>query len=222
MLQLLGTETKKRMATEGECGVAQLYFRYGAMNASKSIQLLTVAHNYEQSGKKVMVFTPEIDDRYGVGMVASRVGISREAFPIQNTTDLYRVVNEEQEQPHCVLVDEGQFLSEEHVRQLARIVDELNIPVIVYGLLKDFKNQLFPGSQALLCEADKIEEIKTVCVFCNKKATHILKFQQGKPVYTGETIQIGGEETYSSVCRRHYYQPPGLPKTLPVDFNNCK
>ncbi|MEX2104367.1 MAG: thymidine kinase [Bacilli bacterium] len=187
--------------------MAQLYFRYGAMNASKSIQLLTVAHNYEQSGKGVMVFTPAIDDRFGVGRVASRVGISREAIPITNETDVFHILEETTIKPDCVLVDEGQFLGAHHVAQLARIVDYLNIPVIVYGLLKDFKNQLFEGSQKLLCEADKIEEIKTVCVFCNKKATHILKFKEGVPVYTGETIEIGGEETYSSVCRRHYYNP---------------
>jgi thymidine kinase len=188
--------------------VAQLYFRYGAMNASKSIQLLTVAHNYEQSGKKVLVFTPAIDDRYGVGKVASRVGISRDAIPVEEETDLYDIVEVEEPRPDCVLVDEGQFLGKNHVTQLVKIVDKLEIPVIVYGLLKDFKNQLFPGSQHLLCEADKIEEIKTVCVYCNKKATHILKFKDGVPVYSGETIEIGGNDTYSSVCRQHYYNPP--------------
>jgi thymidine kinase len=178
------------------------------MNASKSIQLLTVAHNYEQSGKKVLVFTPAIDDRYGVGKVASRVGISRDAIPVEEETDLYDIVEVEEPRPDCVLVDEGQFLGKNHVTQLVKIVDKLEIPVIVYGLLKDFKNQLFPGSQHLLCEADKIEEIKTVCVYCNKKATHILKFKDGVPVYSGETIEIGGNDTYSSVCRQHYYNPP--------------
>ncbi|WP_139491062.1 thymidine kinase [Brevibacillus dissolubilis] len=188
--------------------MAQLYFRYGAMNASKSIQLLTVAHNYEQSGKKVMVFTPAIDDRFGVGKVASRVGISREALPISDDTDIFELVEQEADKPDCVLIDEGQFLSPHHVQQLTAIVDRLDIPVIVYGLLKNFKNELFEGSSHLLCEADKIEEIKTVCVYCNKKATHIVKFKDGKPVYSGETIEIGGEETYSSVCRQHYYHPP--------------
>lgn len=205
--QLIADKRKNTMGL-GEKAVAQLYFRYGAMNASKSIQLLTVAHNYEQSGKKVIVFTPAIDDRFGVGKVASRVGISREAIPISYDTDIYHIVEQEHPFPDCVLVDEGQFLHAHHVSQLTSIIDRLNIPVIVYGLLKDFKNQLFEGSQALLCEADKIEEIKTVCVFCNKKATHILKFKDGAPVYTGESIEIGGEETYSSVCRKHYYNPP--------------
>ncbi|CAM3309810.1 thymidine kinase [Brevibacillus invocatus] len=188
--------------------MAQLYFRYGAMNASKSIQLLTVAHNYEQSGKKVMVFTPAVDDRFGVGKVASRVGISREAIPISEETDLFEIVAGEETKPDCVLVDEAQFIGKHHVTQLVSIVDQLSIPVIVYGLLKNFKNELFPGSAALLCEADKVEEIKTVCVYCNKKATHILKFKNGKPVYSGETIEIAGNDTYSSVCRPHYYHPP--------------
>jgi thymidine kinase len=190
--------------------VAQLYFRYGAMNASKSIQLLTVAHNYEQSGKKVLVFTPALDTRYGIGKVTSRVGISRSAIAIETDTDIFQLVEMESHKPDCILVDEGQFLAEMHVTQLVQIVDQLNIPVIVYGLLKDFKNQLFEGSEKLLCEADKIEEIKTVCIFCNKKATHILKYKDGKPVYTGETIEVGFEETYSSVCRRHYYEPPAF------------
>ncbi|TGV17743.1 thymidine kinase, partial [Mesorhizobium sp. M00.F.Ca.ET.186.01.1.1] len=128
--------------------MAQLYFRYGAMNASKSIQLLTVAHNYEQSGKKVVVFTPAVDDRYGVGKVASRVGISREAIPIGEETNLYEIVAAETVKPHCVLVDEAQFISRHHVDQLVAIVDQLGIPVIVYGLLKNFKNELFPGSAA--------------------------------------------------------------------------
>ena len=188
--------------------MAQLYFRYGAMNASKSIQLLTVAHNYEHSGKKVVVFTPAIDDRYGVGQVTSRVGISREATPIFEATDLVALIKNEKTLPDCILVDEGQFLSAVHVRQLCYVVDEFDIPVIVYGLLKDFKNDLFEGSKQLLCSADKIEEIKTVCVFCNKKATHILKYKNGQPVYTGETVEIGGNDTYSSVCRKHYYHPP--------------
>ncbi|MFX0560825.1 thymidine kinase [Tepidibacillus infernus] len=188
--------------------MAQLFFRYGAMNASKTIQLLTVAHNYEQSGKKATVFTPAIDDRYGVGKVTSRVGISREAVPVYDDTDIFKMVDNEEIKPDCVLVDEGQFLKPYHVTQLTHIVDQLNIPVIVYGLLKNFKNELFEGSQQLLCEADKIEEIKTVCVYCNKKATHILKFKDGQPVYSGEAIEIGGNETYRSVCRRHYYHPP--------------
>jgi thymidine kinase len=187
--------------------MASLTFKYGAMNASKSIQLLTTAHNYEQSGKKVMIFTPSIDDRYGVGKVTSRVGISQEAFTINNDTDLYIAIGINS--PDHVFIDEGQFLSPQHVLQLVKIVDDLNVPVTVYGLLKNFKNELFEGSKSLLCEADIIEEIKTVCFYCNDKATHILKFKDGIPIYTGESIEIGGNETYTSVCRKHWYSGKG-------------
>lgn len=176
------------------------------MNASKSIQLLTVAHNYDQSGKRVLVFSPSIDTRFGEAKVASRVGISRDAIPIHSDTDVYRIV--EEYKPDCVLLDEVQFVHPKHIYQLAEVVDHLKIPVICYGLMKNFKNQLFDGSQTLLCLADKIEEIKTVCVYCNKKATHILKFKNGKPTYTGISVELGTEETYSSVCRLHYHNPP--------------
>ncbi|RNB59363.1 thymidine kinase [Brevibacillus gelatini] len=185
---------------------AKLYFKYGQMNASKSILLLTTAHNYEKSGKKVMVFTPEIDIRFGKGKVTSRVGVSRDAIPIQPKTDVYSLI--EENMPDCVLVDEIQFVDPIHIQQLAEVVDRLNIPVICYGLLKDFRNQLFKGSQAILCMADKIEEIKTVCSYCNRKATHILKFKDGIPVYTGKVIELGIEDVYKSVCRQHYKNPP--------------
>jgi thymidine kinase len=183
--------------------VAQLYFRYGAMNASKSIQLLTVAHNYEQSGKKVLIFTPAIDDRYGVGKITSRVGLSRSAIPIYQDTKIIDYIDKENK-PDCILIDEAQFLTKEHVLQLTHLVDDLNIPVICYGLLKDFRNELFEGSYHLVCNADKIEEIKTICVYCARKATHILKFKDGKPIYEGESIEIG-DSAYKSVCRKHYF-----------------
>ncbi|KNB71955.1 thymidine kinase [Brevibacillus reuszeri] len=186
--------------------MTKLIFKYGQMSASKSLQLLTSAHNYEDSGKKVMIFTPALDDRFGVGRVTSRVGISREAIPIHGDTDIYSLV--EQNLPSCVLIDEAQFLESKHVNQLANIVDWLNIPVICYGLLKDFRNQLFLGSQALICAADKIEEIKTVCSYCTRKATHILKFNDGKPVYSGKVVEIGLNDKYKSVCRIHYHRIP--------------
>ncbi|MFC8686068.1 thymidine kinase [Brevibacillus porteri] len=186
--------------------MSKLIFKYGQMSASKSLQLLTSAHNYEESGKKVMIFTPALDDRFGVGRVTSRVGISRDAIPIHSSTDIYTLVAKSL--PSCVLIDEVQFIESKHVNQLAEIVDWLNIPVICYGLLKDFRNQLFLGSQALLCAADKVEEIKTICSYCTRKATHILKFTDGKPVYTGKVIDIGLNDKYKSVCRRHYHKVP--------------
>lgn len=187
--------------------MAKLYYRFGQMNASKSIQLLTVAHNYEEQGKKVTLFTPAIDARFGHGRIASRVGISKEAIEVDEDTDLFELVKANPSD--CVLVDEVQFLRARHVEQLARIVDELNIAVIMYGLLKDYRNQFFEGSQAAVLWADQIEEIKTICAEadCNRKATMILKIKDGRPVYTGEQIEVGGNDLYKSVCRRHYFHP---------------
>jgi len=176
------------------------------MNASKSMQLIAVAHNYMEQGKKALIFYSAIDTRYGMGQVTSRVGISKPARPIHDEVDVYQIVAEAQ--PDCVLVDEAQFLSKAKVLELVRIVDELNIPVICYGLLRDYRNELFEGSYNLICYADKIEEIKTVCSFCNRKATMILKTKDGKPVYQGEQIEIGGNDLYKSVCRKHWYNPP--------------
>jgi thymidine kinase len=187
--------------------MAKLYFRYGQMNASKSIQLLTVAHNYEEQGKQVMLFTPAIDSRYGEGKITSRVGIARDAYMVHEETNLYELVKENV--PDCILVDEAQFLLSVHIRQFAEIVDTLNIPVIMYGLLKDYRNQLFEGSEAAILLADQIEEIKTICAdkSCNRKATMILKMKGGNPVYSGQQIEIGGNELYHSVCRHHYFHP---------------
>lgn len=187
--------------------MAKLYFRYGQMNASKSIQLLTVAHNYEEQGKRVLCFTPEIDNRFGEATIASRVGLSRVAVSVQEDMNLYEWVLPNR--PDCILVDESQFLSERHVSQLARIVDELHIPVIAYGLLKDYRNEFFEGSRALVLLADQLEEIKTICadVTCHRKATMILKLKDGRPIYHGDQIEIGGNELYRSVCRFHYFHP---------------
>ena len=187
--------------------MAKLYFRYGQMNASKSIQLLTVAHNYEEQGKRVLLFTPTIDFRFGKGKITSRVGVSREAVMVDEETNIYEMANAIH--PDCILVDEAQFLRYMHVLQLAHIVDELNIPVLMYGLLKDYRNQLFEGSEAAILLADQIEEIKTICAdkTCSRKATMILKIKDDNPVYVGEQIEIGGNELYRSVCRHHYFHP---------------
>lgn len=184
--------------------MAELYFRYGQMNASKSIQLLTVAHNYEEQGKTITAFIPAVVNGDEPGSIRSRVGIQRPAKKVGQHTNILEEVM--QDVPDCVLVDEAQFLTREHVEQLARVVDELGIEVIAYGLLKDFRNQLFEGSEALVLFADQIEEIKTICAHpeCSKKATMIQKVRNGRPVYEGEQVEIGGNELYRSVCRRHY------------------
>lgn len=189
--------------------MAQLYFKYGTMNSGKTIEILKVAHNYEEQGKRVLIMTSAVDTRDGVGMVSSRIGMRREALAIDDDFDVFGFIQEEQKQEelYCVLIDEAQFLKRHHVFALARVVDELDIPVMAFGLKNDFRNELFEGSKYLLLFADKIEEIKTICHYCSKKATMVLRMQDGHPMYDGEQIQIGGNETYVSVCRRHYFNP---------------
>lgn len=187
--------------------MAQLYFRYGAMNSGKSIEVLKVAHNYEEQNKTVRIFTSGVDDRDGVGMISSRTGMRREATPITDSTNVFEQIQAEDEKIWCILIDEAQFLKKEHVLQLTRIVDELDIPVMTFGLKNDFMNKLFEGSEQLLLHAEKIEEIKTICWYCGKKAIMNLRISDGKPVYEGEQIQIGGNESYFPVCRNHYFHP---------------
>lgn len=184
--------------------MAQLYFRYSTMNAGKSTEILKIAHNYEEQNKHVLLFTPAIDDRFGRGQITSRMGLQREAQIIDAGTDILRLAREAN--PDCVLVDEGQFLTRVQVILLTRIVDQLNIPVIVYGLKNDYRNRFFSGSEALLLLADKIEEVKAVCWYCTKKATMLLKLKDGQPVGDGPQIEIGGNDKYISVCRKCYGQ----------------
>ncbi|AWD61901.1 thymidine kinase [Limosilactobacillus reuteri] len=187
--------------------MAQLFFKYGAMNSGKSIDILKVAHNYEEQGKQVVLMTSGVDDRSGRGIIASRIGLERKVKPIMDDTNIYDYVNKMDRKIYCVLIDEAQFLKKEHVLQLIKIVDELNIPVMAFGLKNDFRNELFEGSKYLLIYADKIEEMKTICWFCPHKATMNLRIHDGKPVYEGEQVQIGGNESYYPVCRKHYFHP---------------
>jgi len=193
----------------GEKALAQLYYKYGTMNSGKSFEIIKVAHNYEEQGKTVLIFSPAVDTRSGSEHVGSRVGFTRPAIPVNEQTDLFESVKAYQpaEGPkriYCVLIDEAQFLKRHHVLQLTRVVDELNVPVMAFGLKNDFQNRLFEGSYYLLAQADKIEEIKTICWYCDRKATMVIRFRDGQPVNEGEQIQIGGNEDYKPVCRRCY------------------
>jgi thymidine kinase len=182
--------------------MAQLYFRYSTMNAGKSTEVLKIAHNYEEQNKRALLLTPSVDDRYGRGKITSRMGLQRDAITLNKDTDVFKIT--EEAKPDCVLIDEGQFLSRKQVIALTQIVDRLNIPVIVYGLKNDYRNQLFEGSEALLLFSDKIEEVKAVCWHCAKKATMLIKYKNGHPVNEGPQIEIGGNDTYVSVCRKCY------------------
>ncbi|MGM0237484.1 thymidine kinase [Enterococcus sp. AZ103] len=187
--------------------MAQLFFKYGAMNSGKTIEILKVAHNYEEQNKPVVLMTSGLDTRDGVGRIASRIGLSREAQPIFAETNVFEEIRQLDYKPYCILIDEAQFLLKHHVLEFAKIVDQLGIPVMAFGLKNDFRNELFEGSKYLLLYADKLEELKTICWFCHKKAIMNLHYIDGKPVYEGDQVQIGGNEAYYPVCRNHYLHP---------------
>lgn len=186
--------------------MAQMYFYYSAMNAGKSTVLLQSSYNYQERGMRTIVLTPRLDDRFGEGKVASRIGLDAPARSFEATEDLLEYVRREhgEKKVACVFVDEAQFLTDEQVDQLCEVCDSLNIPVLAYGLRTDFQGNLFPGSARLLAVADNFVEIKTIC-HCGSKATMVLRIgEDGKPVSQGAQIEIGGNERYVSVCRRHF------------------
>ena len=182
--------------------MAKLYFRYGTVGSAKTLNLLAVAHNYERQGKGVVVLKPSADTRFGASRVASRAGLEREAdLLLENETEL---PEELFDSCHCVLVDEAQFVSAFVIDQLRQLTLARNIPVICYGLRNDFRTHLFAGSKRLLELADSIEEIKTTCAYCNRKAVFNLKSIDGKPTRDGPSRTLGCEELYLPVCHTHY------------------
>lgn len=186
--------------------MAKLHFNYSTMNAGKSTLLLQAAHNYAERGMSTYLLTAQFDNRAGAGRIGSRIGISADADTFAPRDDLYRKVETRlTEGPcACIFVDEAQFLSADQVWQLARVVDDLNIPVMAYGLRVDFMGQLFPGSAALLALSDEMREVRTIC-HCGRKATMVVrKDGDGRVMTGGDQVQIGGNETYVSLCRRHW------------------
>lgn len=175
------------------------------MNAGKSLEVIKVAYNYEERGKRVLTLVPDIDNRYGEGVITSRVGIQRKATSISEDTNLLELFLRENAKKtiDCVLIDECQFLKKHHVQELAEIVDSCDVPVLAYGLKNDFRNELFEGSYYMLVYADKIEEIKTIC-WCGHKATMVARVVDGKFVKEGEQVVVGGHDMYVSLCRKHY------------------
>lgn len=189
--------------------MAKLYFRYGAMRSAKTLNLLAVAHNYNDQGKRVLILKPVVDDRYGQEYVQSRAGLKVKADliveneSILNPNDFNNL--------NCVLVDEAQFLSVTVVDQLRRLTLSHGLPVICYGLRTDFRGRLFEGSRRLLELADSIEEIKVTCQFCNKKAVFNMRLLNGEPTLSGGQIQTGGDESYVPVCYECYHAELGHP-----------
>ena len=187
--------------------MAKLYFYYSAMNAGKTTTLLQSAHNYHERGMRTLILTPQLDDRYGTGVVASRIGLKAEGRIFDGEDDLLAIARHDiatHGALHCVLVDEAQFLSKAQVWQLGEIVDRLHIPVLAYGLRTDFRGELFVGSQYLLAWADDLIEIKTIC-HTGKKATMVVRVDaHGRALTQGPQIEVGGNDRYVSVSRAEF------------------
>jgi thymidine kinase len=191
--------------------MAKLYFHYSTMNAGKSTLLLQAAHNYREMGMTPYLLTARLDTRAGDGRIGSRIGIGHPAETYGADDDLFDLIQHRLSQGEvaCTFVDEAQFLSKEQVWQLARAVDDLNVPVMCYGLRVDFRGELFPGSAALLALADEMREVRTICR-CGRKATMVVrKDAEGRAITSGDQVQIGGNETYLSLCRRHWREAVG-------------
>ena len=188
--------------------MAKLYFNYSSMNAGKSTMLLQANHNYIERGMKPRIYTSDLDNRFGEGEIVSRIGLKAKSNIFTSKTDIYMdVLNIHNNSiVDCVLIDEAQFLTQNQVIQLGKVVDELDIPVLAFGIRTDFQGNLFEGSKYLLAWADNLKEIKTVC-HCGRKATMVLRLNaKGEVVSDGTQIEIGGEEKYVSVCRKHFIE----------------
>ncbi len=191
--------------------MAKLYFHYSTMNAGKSTLLLQAAHNYHERGMLTYLLTARLDDRAGAGRIASRIGIGKQADTFAPGDDLFARIEARLAQGPCacVFIDEAQFLAPEQVWQLACAVDDLGVPVMCYGLRVDFRGELFPGSARLLALADEMREVRTIC-HCGKKATMVVRQDEtGRVLTDGAQVQIGGNETYVSLCRRHWRKAVG-------------
>ena len=186
--------------------MAKLYFSYSAMNAGKSTLLLQASHNYGERGMQTILFTAKLDNRSLVGNITSRIGLSEKALTFDNKDNLFKLVEKgnQKDKISCVFIDEAQFLTFNQVWELSEIVEKLNIPVMCYGLRTDFQGNLFEGSSTLLAIADEIKEIKTIC-HCGKKAIMVIRLDgDGKVIKEGAQIEIGGNEKYVSLCRKHW------------------
>ncbi len=191
--------------------MAKLYFQFSTMNAGKSTLLLQASHNYREGGMATYLITAQFDNRAGQGRIASRIGIGEPADTFAPTEDLLVKLTARfaEGRVDCVFIDEAQFLTKEQVWQLARAVDDLGVPVMCYGLRVDFQGNLFPGSAALLAWADEMREVRTIC-HCGKKATMVIRRgPDGRALRDGDQVQIGGNETYVSLCRRHWREAVG-------------
>lgn len=188
--------------------MAKLYFQYAAMNAGKSTTLLQASFNYRERGMETALFTAAIDTRRAQGTIASRIGLVADAHIFTEDTNLYRSIEKilREKKTDCILIDEAQFLSAGQVLELAQVVDQLHVPVMCFGLRTDFRGALFPGSAQLLAIADDIRELKTIC-HCGRKATMNLRVDgAGEAIREGDQIEVGGNERYIALCRKHFFE----------------
>ena len=186
--------------------MAKLYFYYSSMNAGKSTALLQSSYNYKERGMSTLILAPMLDDRYGAGKVTSRIGIDADATVFRREDDLYALVEDQhaEETLHCVLIDEAQFLTRDQVFELSDVTDKLNIPVLAYGLRTDFQGEPFEGSKYLLAWSDNLKELKAIC-HCGSKAIMVLRMDgDGNAVTQGSQVEIGGNDRYISMCRKHF------------------
>ncbi|MEJ6389546.1 thymidine kinase [Gymnodinialimonas ulvae] len=191
--------------------MAKLYFHYSTMNAGKSTLLLQASYNYNERGMATYLLTANFDNRSGAGKIASRIGIEAEADTYTQSDDLFAKIDARLKAGPCacVMVDEAQWMTRDQVWQLARAVDDLNVPVMAYGLRVDFRGELFPGSAALLALADEMREVRTIC-HCGRKATMVIRVgPDGKAIREGAQIEVGGNDRYVSLCRKHFREEIG-------------
>ena len=191
--------------------MAKLFFYYSSMNAGKSTTLLQSSFNYQERGMQTLLLTVAFDDRFGVGKIASRIGLEAPAVLFDGNTDLCALIGAKLDEGRidCVLVDEAQFLTKDQVWQLSDVADKLGVPVLCYGIRTDFQGQLFEGSKWLLAWADKLSELKTIC-HCGRKAGMVLRVDEnGNTVREGAQVEIGGNDRYVSVCRQHFKEAMG-------------
>ena len=186
--------------------MAKLHFFYSTMNAGKSTALLQSNHNYKESNLKTLLFVPKSIADKSNGKIVSRIGLEADAIIVNDEYEFYdEIIKKQSEKISCIFVDEAQFLTKKQVHSLGKIADELNIPVMTYGIRTDFQGELFVGSQELLALADNLKELKTICSECDKKATMVVRLDSnGKILLEGEKILIGGNEIYKTLCRKHF------------------
>ena len=186
--------------------MAKLHFFYSTMNAGKSTALLQSNHNYKESDLETMLFIPKSIADISNGKIVSRIGLEADAIIVNDEYDFYNEIDKKKSVTiSCIFVDEAQFLTKKQVHSLGKVADELNIPVMCYGIRTDFQGKLFEGSQELLALADNLKELKTICSMCDKKATMVVRLDSsGKVLLKGEKIVIGGNDIYKTLCRKHF------------------